>query len=830
MKGVGTEAMSIDFSDMLDDDDDAVVHPRDIFFSLDRAPSFSFPRDIQTEVMNRWFDDRDQRDSVIKLNVGSGKTLVGLLLLQSSLNERKGPALYVAPDKQLAHQVMQEADALGLQVTDDPRDPSYAAGDVICVVNVYKLFNGRSVFGVGSSKIAIGTVIIDDAHACVSTITEQFRITLDNSHEAYHDILAAISEDLRGYSEARFLEIESSDPRAHMEVPFWTWDAHQSEILKALSKHRHDDDLQFTYPLLRELLPQCRCVIGGQHLEIEPFFPATDLIQSFRRAKRRIYMTATLSDDSVIATHFGADPSKLAKPLVPSSSQSMGERMILMPQELNSDLTTADIRAMLVELAEKVNVVVIVPSSTAAKDWNGVADQVLIGDKVADGVEKLRNGHVGLTVLVNRYDGIDLPKGACRVLAISDLPEVSSYADLIDSEVLSGSTVNLKRQIERIEQGMGRGVRSNDDYCTVLLLGARLTARLRSPEGEEMLTPATTAQLELSRRIAKKLKNPDISEIKDVISQCLDRDPDWIKVSKKILLNLKADDELRLDPSKLALRSAFDSARANQHNDAIAVLDKAINASANDQMKAWLLARKAAFQHIVDAEGAQKSLNAAHSMEPSVVKPMHGIAYKKLAPATGQQTAALIANHQGRFVDGTSMKLFSDALCADLQFTPDTSDKFEAAMNDLAWFLGIKGQRPEKDYKEGPDNLWALPNGDFFVIECKNGVTAGNGIVKKDAGQLGQSFAWFGKRYPASSCVPIIIHPERTLGTGASEVEGMRVIDPSGLEKLRKNLRSFSKQLTNPDVSASATEIAKRLSQFDLNASAIVQAYTKNIK
>lgn len=196
-------------------------------------------------------------------------------------------------------------------------------------------------------------------------------------------------------------------------------------------------------------------------------------------------MTATLSDDSVIVTHFGADPNSLGQPLVPASSQSMGERMIVMPQELNSDLTTADIRTMLVELAEKVNVVVIVPSAEAAKAWESDADQVLIGDKVPDGVEKLRKGHVGMTVLVNRYDGIDLPGNACRVLAISDLPEVNSYADLVDSEVLSGSAVNLKRQIERVEQGMGRGVRSNDDYCAVVLLGAKLTTRLRSAEGRQ---------------------------------------------------------------------------------------------------------------------------------------------------------------------------------------------------------------------------------------------------------------------------------------------------------------------------------------------------------
>lgn len=819
--------MPVDFSDMLDEDDEIVLHPRDIFFTLNRASNFSFPRDIQTEVMNRWFEARDNRDNVIKLNVGSGKTLVGLLLLQSSLNEGKGPALYVSPDKQLSQQVVQEAEALGIAVTNDPRDADYAAGDKICVVNVYKLFNGKSIFGVGATSIDIGTVVIDDAHACVSTIAQQFRISLRNTHEAYTKILTALAEDLRDYSEARFLDIEAGDPRAHMEVPFWSWDSHHTEILNALHEHRSDDELQFTYPLLKEILRQCRCVIGGQHLEIEPYCPATDLIQSFRRAKRRIYMTATLADDSVIVTHFGANPSHLGKPIVPSSSQSMGERMILMPQELNSDLTTADIRGLLADLAKKVNVVVIVPSTQAAEDWKGDADQVLMGDAVVDGVDKLRKGHVGLTVLVNRYDGIDLPGDACRVLAIADLPEVSSYADLVDSETLSGTAVNLRRQIERIEQGMGRGVRSNDDYCAVLLLGPKLTRRLRSPEGLAMLTPATRAQLDLSRKIAMKLGTPSIEEIKNVILQCLERDTDWIKVSKKILVNLKADDELRLDPSKLAIREAFDFARGNQHKEAITVLDQAIDTTAEEQVKAWLLSKKAAFQHAIDADGAQKTLVVAHGIEPGVIKPMHGTTYKKLTPATGQQATTLIANHSGRFMDPTTMKLFADGLCADLQFSsPDTSNKFEAAVNDLAWFLGIKGQRPEKDYKEGPDNLWALPNGPFLIIECKNGVTSGSGISKKDAGQLGQSVAWFESRYLATASVPIIIHPERTLAQGASPVAGMRVIALAGLEKLRRNLRAFAKQLVNLGVAASASEVAKRLEQFELNADAFVNAFS----
>jgi len=508
----------------------------------------------------------------------------------------------------------------------------------------------------------------------------------------------------------------------------------------------------------------------------------------------------------------------------------MGERMILMPQELNSGLAVADIRKLLVDLAKKVNVVVIVPSVLAAEDWKSDADQLLIGEQVVEGIEKLRSGHVGLTVLINRYDGIDLPANACRVLAICELPEVSSYADLIDSEVLSGTAVNLRRQLERIEQGMGRGVRSNDDYCAVILLGAKLTSRLRSPEGQEILTPATKAQLDLSRKIAKQLTTPSIEEIKGVILQCLDRDPNWIKVSKKSLVGIKADDDLRLDPSKLALRAAFDNARANQHKDAISILDKIIDTTTDLQVKAWLLARKASFQHVIDAEGAQKTIVAAHKMEPRVTKPLHGAVYKKLAPAIGQQATKLIDNHSNRFLDSTGMKLFADGLCSDLQFCPDTSDKFEAAVNDLAWFLGISGQRPERDYKDGPDNLWALPNGLFLVIECKNGVTAGDGIAKKDAGQLGQSTEWFAVRYPASGSVPIMIHPERNLGQGASGVNGMRVIDVKGLEKLRKNLKAFAHQLIDPDIACSASEVAKRLAQFELNVDAFVNAFSGAVK
>jgi hypothetical protein len=90
--------------------------------------------------------------------------------------------------------------------------------------------------------------------------------------------------------------------------------------------------------------------------------------------------------------------------------------------------------------------------STTISAVSGVPT-VLIADNVVDGIAKLRQKHVGLTVLVNRYDGIDLPHDACRVLTIVGLPEVTAYTELTDMSVLSDSQSGLRRQMQRIEQG-----------------------------------------------------------------------------------------------------------------------------------------------------------------------------------------------------------------------------------------------------------------------------------------------------------------------------------------------------------------------------------------
>lgn len=823
----------VKFNDLLDDDEESVIDPRDIFLTLERDKRFSFPRDIQTEVMKSWFASRDQADTIIKLNVGSGKTLVGMLLLQSSLNEGKGPAIYVCPDKQLVSQVLVEAELLGMDVTDEPRDPKFASSEKICVTTIHKIFNGRSIFGIGAGgiKIKIGSLVVDDAHACIAAVSDQFRVSLPNSHKSYSTIFDLVSNDLKRQSKSQFLDLAEGDPRAVMEVPFWSWQDHHDAILAILHAHRNDDELLFSYPLLSEVMPFCRCFIGGKKLEIEPTCPPTDLIRAFSRAERRIYMTATLSDDSVLVTHFGANPEKLQAPIVPISSQSMGERMILMPQELNPDIEIMEIKNLLVKLSKKTNVVVIVPSKPAADHWHDDADQILMADNVVGGIEKLRNGHVGLTVLVNRYDGIDLPHDACRVLAIFDLPEVASFREAADMTVLSNSEFSLRRQMQRIEQGMGRGVRSNDDHCVVLLWGAKLASRLKSPDGRAMLTSATQAQLDLSTKLAKKLNGTDIDGIEEVIGQCLDRDADWVKVSKKALLKAKSDTGLNLDPIATASRIAFDSARLGDHTAAMEILNSVASKTSDQDLKAWLQVRLAEMTHTVDPARAQKIVLSARKLNSNVLKPIEGIAYQKLKPVIGKQAAAVQKYHSGRFLEAVDRVLYTKSVIEDLQFDPERTDEFEAAIDTVAKMVGIGSQRPEKQIGDGPDNLWAFPDGTFLVIECKSGSTSHQGISKHDLGQLDQAMTWFkGKYMEAIPVSPIIVHPLRALGQGATKVADMRIINATGLAKLKKAFEEFNKSLGDLNVMNDVARIADLLETHSLTASSFVNCYTTTVK
>ena len=186
--------MDIDFSKLTSTFNQTVIEPRDIFMALPKkANIYGYPRDVQTEVWKQWFAKRNEKNTIIKMNTGSGKTVVGLTILQSCLNEGKGPAVYVVPDNLLREQVIEEATKLGIRVTSDEGDYYFRNKEAILVINIHKLVNGMSVFGLRqSNNIKIGSIIIDDVHACLDTIEKQHTIFIKNNQNLYKIILKSL--------------------------------------------------------------------------------------------------------------------------------------------------------------------------------------------------------------------------------------------------------------------------------------------------------------------------------------------------------------------------------------------------------------------------------------------------------------------------------------------------------------------------------------------------------------------------------------------------------------------------------------------------------------
>jgi replicative superfamily II helicase len=85
------------------------VSPREIFHSLPKPVGINDLYASQAEVLDIWHGRRKDRDVVVKLHTGGGKTLVALLMAQSIMNETGLPVLYLAPTNQLVEQVLAKA-------------------------------------------------------------------------------------------------------------------------------------------------------------------------------------------------------------------------------------------------------------------------------------------------------------------------------------------------------------------------------------------------------------------------------------------------------------------------------------------------------------------------------------------------------------------------------------------------------------------------------------------------------------------------------------------------------------------------------------------------
>jgi hypothetical protein len=164
-----------------------------------------------------------------------------------------------------------------------------------------------------------------------------------------------------------------------------------------------------------------------------------------------------------------------------------------------------------------------------------------------------------------------------------------------------------------------------------------------------------------------------------------------------------------------------------------------------------------------------------------------------------------------------------NAVLDALLFSPNAKE-FEGALAEIGKILGFESSRLDKD--GGPDNLWAIGNSMYLVIECKSGATADT-ISKDYCNQLGGSVRWFDGKYGNGyQCTPVMIHKTNIVDTLAAPPQDTRIITPELLDSLKRKIRDFATALVQSGNWQDETKVSLVLSSYKLRGQDIVQEYT----
>lgn len=767
-----------------------IIEPREIFLSLtNKSQKYNgYLRDVQTEVLELWYQNRNKKDNIIKMNTGSGKTVVGLLLLKSCINENKGKCVYVVPDNYLVEQVIKEANDLGINVTKDIDNINFISGKAILVINIHKLINGKSVFGI-NGKVDIDSILIDDVHSCLEIAETKSMISINREKytKLYQDILDMFYDSLKQQNESNLINIKDGDyASSPMLVPFWDFNNKITELLNKFKDYKQEDIFKFNAPMIIDMLELCDCCISYDCIEISMRNLPIYKISSFENANRRIFMSATLEDDSILIRDFDIDPN-INNVICPKNATDIGDRLIITPQAINPNITDEKIKYQLKELSKHYRIVVIVPSCRRAIYWNDVADRIFNNNNI----NSINNYNLGLDILINRYDGIDLKDDKCRVIVIDGLPNASTNYDQIKESMLSSSDDILREKVQKIEQGMGRGVRSNEDFCGIIIMESKMPKILYDKQTRKYFSVATLKQIELSEMIVESMERKDIKEFFEVLQLCLNRNEEWTRISRSVVSELKYKNKLNIQNREVKFRRACNELLAKNYNSAIKILEEYINEEKNEVLKGYAQMILAKYINLINPNRAQEVLLSAKKLNKNIIAPINGIRYQKTDMYNEQ------AKELQNFIKNNNIKpneylIMINDILSNLNFE-SSHNEFEESIRLLGKYIGLFSERPEKEYNNGgPDNLWGMGDNLYYVIECKNESNSTE-ISKRDCGQLHNSKSWFYKEYGSKfKCIPIIIHRNNKFEKSASPEEDFRILDKDNLDLLKENVQKFA--------------------------------------
>lgn len=473
----------------------------------------------------------------------------------------------------------------------------------------------------------------------------------------------------------------------------------------------------------------------------------------------------------------------------------------------------------------------MVPSFNLTKDWEKYGATIAKKETIVGKIEDLKDKkHSSTLVIANRYDGIDLPDNACRILVFDSRPYFESLYDRYLEECRGNSDVISVRLAQTIEQGLGRAVRGEKDYCAIVITGSELVRAIRSKKSREKFSLQTRTQIEIGLEIAEFAKeeikdgaDPKVSFLQ-LLQQSINRDEGWKEFYTENMDEMQNEKDVSKMLEILELeKRAEDQYSKGEYSKSVQTVQHLVDKYVTtDEERGWYLQEMARYIYPYSKVESNKYQISAHRKNTFLFKPKEGMEIQKMSTISLKRIEN-ITKWIHSFDKFEELYLELDDILTKLKFGVN-SDRFEQAFDELAKVLGFPSQRPDKEWKEGPDNLWKIDDNTYLLVECKNNVDVErNEINKEETGQMNNACAWFEKVNGNVAVKNIMIISTKNVSRAAGFNKPVEIMRESRLKSLNQNVRKFYLEFKGLDLKdLSESRIQKLLGTYKLTSEDIL--------
>lgn len=766
------------------------IDPLDIFTRITLRGPIKNIWDPQADALRKWHELRSKSDVVIQMNTGGGKTLVGLLIAQSLLNELNRRVVYVVANNQLVEQTLKRAGELGLQPASRyhfewTKEGEFQSAETFCITNYSTVFNGFSTF----RDKEVAAFVFDDAHVAETAIRDCFTLKIGREDEAFDLIV-----NLFRYHFANTIGISKLEDIAGgvlttlLFVPMFAVWKHSQELRTLLldTGIATGASTKFVWEHLSNHLGQCCVLISHRGIEISPPVLPLHTLPYFRDDVRRAYLTATLPSQASFARTFGLlDPHIIS----PGGKSGHAQRLFLFA---DGD-TDENQRISTTSLLKKEKACVISPSTSKAQQWCPPAE-IFDKDSGHEGIENFAaSDEPKLLGLVARYDGIDLPGDACKILVLDRLPRGESLFDRFMDEGVQTDAIRVGHTATRIVQAIGRIFRSNTDHGAVVLVGSDLHDWIRNPSYRSYLPPLLQRQVALGVELDKEVKDGEVT-CQELLQGVLTGDEDWDDFYSDNIDLFQVSRAAAADEwyPKMLLkqRTAYVALWDGDYSKAIGIFDDlSEEASVKDaKLGAWYKHLEGlAHLYANDQPTALQAFTYAATNRLDLIKPSENRDKMFKPPeveAVGAQARTLAAMYRKK---RTKIIQSLTKIEKQLVYGDRTSDA-EEAMEILGMLLGLQSSR--HDEEGGPDNLWR-GEGEVWGFELKTGKQRTSEYSKTDIAQAHQHAQWVYDHHKGVTCRHAIVGYELPVSHVASPPPDLAIIDLAGFQDIAATIKNM---------------------------------------